>query len=138
MSIDNSEVRVADPTTGGEKGQKDAVLGDIDPRALMEVAKVCGFGRKKYARLNYLRGYDWSSSYDALQRHLHLFWDREERDEESQFHHLAHAAWHCFALFSFALRGLGTDDRPFPPVAQEPEPAPAKTTTRARAKRSSE
>jgi hypothetical protein len=133
MSIDNSEVRVADPTTGGEKGQKDAVLGDIDPRALMEVAQVCGFGRKKYARLNYLRGYNWSSSYDALQRHLHLFWDREERDEESQLHHLAHAAWHCFALFSFALRGLGTDDRPFaPPVEETPTTPKASRAKRTR------
>lgn len=130
MSIDNSEVRVADLSTGGEKGQKDAVLGDIDPRALMEVAKVCGFGRKKYERLNYLRGYDWSSSYDALQRHLHLFWDREECDEESQFHHLAHAAWHCFALFSFSLRGLGTDDRPFPSPILTELPPPQRVATK--------
>jgi len=116
MSVDNTEVRVADAATGGEKGQKLPVLGDIDPKALMEVAKVCGFGRKKYARLNYLRGYDWSSSYDALQRHLHLFWNREELDEESGLHHLAHAAWHCFALFAFSTRKLGKDDRPFPPI----------------------
>ena len=116
MAIDETEIRVADPTTGGEKGQKQAVLGDIDPNALMEVAKVCGFGRKKYARLNYLKGYDYSSSYDALQRHLNLFWNREELDEESGLHHLSHAAWHCFALFAFATRGLGKDDRPFPPL----------------------
>lgn len=124
MSVDNTEVRVADPNTGGEKGSKIAVLGDIDPKALMEVAKVCGFGRKKYSRLNYLRGYDWSLSYDAMQRHLHLFWDREECDEESGLHHLAHAAWHCFALFAFSLRNLGTDDRPFPPAEPVEEPTP--------------
>ena len=23
-----------------------------------------------------------------------------------------HAAWHCLALLSFLVRGLGTDDRP--------------------------
>jgi hypothetical protein len=115
MSIEEIEVRVTDPNTGGQKGSKQAVLGDFDPRALMEAAKVCGFGRKKYSRLNYLRGYDWSLSYDALQRHLHLFWDREELDQESQLHHLSHALWHCAALFSFAVRGLGNDDRPFPP-----------------------
>lgn len=129
MSIDKSEVRVADPNTGGEKGSKEAVLGDIDPRALMEVAKVCGMGRKKYSRLNYLRGYDWSLSYDALQRHLHAFWDREECDEESGLHHLAHAAWHCFALFAFARRGLGTDDRPFPTVEPTVEKATPKRRT---------
>lgn len=106
------EVRVTDKKTGGQKGAKQAVLGDLDPGALMETAKVCGFGRKKYERLNYLKGYDWSLSYDALQRHLHAFWGREETDKESGLAHLAHAAWHCFALLSFSRRGLGTDDRP--------------------------
>lgn len=106
-----SEIRVVDPETGGEKGQKDAQLGAIDPAAIMEVATVAGFGARKYARLNFLKGYSWSLSYDALQRHLHAFWDGEDRDPESGLPHLAHAAWHCLALLSFSRRGLGTDDR---------------------------
>ena len=122
--IDDTEIRVTDPETGGQKGSKQAVLGDIDPNALMEVAKVCGFGRIKYSRLNYLRGYDWSLSYDAMQRHLHLFWNREELDTESKLHHLAHAMWHCAALFAFSTRGLGKDDRPFPPLPKDEGPPP--------------
>jgi hypothetical protein len=78
------EVRVVDPETGGAKGQKDAVIGDACPKALLELAKVYGLGRKKYARLNYLKGYDYSSSYDALQRHLLLFWSGEEKDGEGE------------------------------------------------------
>jgi hypothetical protein len=121
MSIDETEVRVTDPNTGGAKGEKLAVIGDLDPAALLEVGKVCGYGRKKYSRLNYLSGYDWSLSYDAMQRHLHLFWNREEHDTESGLHHLSHACWHTLALFAFATRGLGTDDRPFPPATFDQE-----------------
>lgn len=75
---------MTDPTTGGQKATKDAVLGDACPKALLEVAKVYGFGRKKYTRLNYLRGYPWSSSYDAMQRHLLLFWAGHELDGEEK------------------------------------------------------
>ena len=108
----SDEVRVTDPNTGGEKGSKLPQLGAIDPSAIMEVAKVAGFGAQKYERYNFLRGYRWSLSYDALQRHLHQFWSGEDRDEESGLYHLAHAAWHCLALLAFRLRGAGTDDRP--------------------------
>lgn len=108
------EIRVTDPTTGGEKGQKIAQLGAIDPGALMELAKVAGFGASKYARYNFLKGYDWSLSYDALQRHLHQFWSGEDVDAESGFSHLGHAAWHCLALLAFMQRNAGTDDRPVP------------------------
>ena len=107
-----AEVRVVDPVTGGAKGQKRAVLGDLDPKALMLVAEVCGFGRVKYARLNYLKGYAWSSSYDACQRHLMHFWGGEWLDDESGLPHLAHAAWHCVVMLTFGMRKLGTDDRP--------------------------
>lgn len=109
---DEGEVRIVDPATGGEKGAKAAQLGAIDPLPIMEVAKVAGFGGKKYDRYNYLRGYNWSLSYDALQRHLHQFWAGQWADRESGLPHLAHAAWHCLALMSFYIRNLGTDDRP--------------------------
>lgn len=105
------EVRVKDPKTGGEKGSKLAQLGAIEPTALMEVAKVAGYGGQKYDRYNYLKGYKWSLSYDAMQRHLHLFWGGEDKDGESGLYHLAHAAWHCLALLSYSIFGLGEDDR---------------------------
>lgn len=98
--------------TGGEKGQKLAQLGAVDPLALLEVAKVAGFGGQKYARYNFMRGYDWSLSYDALQRHLNLFWAGEDADPESNLPHLAHAAWHCLALLHFSRNHPTFDDRP--------------------------
>lgn len=107
-----TEERITDPVTGGQKGQKLAQMGALCPLALLEVAKVAGFGAKKYERFNFLKGFNWSLSYDALQRHLHAFWSGEDADEESGIYHLAHAAWHCLCLLAFELRGLGNDDRP--------------------------
>ena len=105
-----TEVRVTSET-GGQKGQKQARLGSIDPKALLTVAEVAGFGEAKYARLNYLNGYDWSLSFDACQRHLLAFWSGQDNDEESELPHLAHAAWHCLAMLAFLQHGLGEDDR---------------------------
>lgn len=105
------EERVTDPKTGGQKGKKLAELGALDPRALLTVAEVAGFGSRKYARMNYLKGYDWSLSFDAMQRHLLQFWNGQDVDDESGLPHVAHAAWHALALLAFMQRGLGTDDR---------------------------
>lgn len=111
LNLNKAETRVVS-STGGAKGKKLAQLGAVDPRALMFVAEVAGFGGNKYSRYNFMKGYDWSLSYDALQRHLNAFWAGDNVDEESGLPHVAHAAWHCLALLSFLDRGLGTDDRP--------------------------
>ena len=111
----DEETRVVDPVTGGMKGRKLAELGALDPLALLQVAKVAGYGGQKYERLNYMKGYAWSLSFDAMQRHLLLFWSGERLDEESGLPHLAHAAWHCLALLAFDESFLGTDDRYKPP-----------------------
>lgn len=105
------ETRITDPVTGGQKGSKLAQIGAIDPVSIMEVAEVAGFGATKYARYNYAKGYNWSLSYDAMQRHNFAFWGGEERDPESGLYHLAHGAWHNLALLTFFRRNLGTDDR---------------------------
>lgn len=111
-----AETRVTS-VTGGEKGQKDARLGGGDPLALTELAKVYGFGEQKYSRYNYLKGYQWSLSIDALLRHLMAFIGGEDRDPESGLLHTAHVAWHGLTLTSFLLRDIigpdgSFDDRP--------------------------
>lgn len=107
------ETRITDPATGGAKGSKQAQLGWIDPLALLELARVAGYGADKYSDgFNYLRGFKWSLSYNALQRHILAFWSGEDMDPQMQLSHAAAAAWHCLCLLSFQLRGIGTDDRP--------------------------
>jgi hypothetical protein len=110
LGLKTTEVRTVS-ATGGEKGVKPARLGAVDPAALLRVAEVAGFGAEKYARYNFARGYEWSKSFDALQRHMLAFWNGEDIDAEFGTPHLAHAAWHCLTLLTFLERGIGTDDR---------------------------
>lgn len=105
------EIRITDPVTGGAKGKKASQLGAVDPLALLKLGEVAGFGGDKYERYNFARGYAYSLSFDAMQRHLLAFWNGENNDPESGLPHLAHAAWHCLTLMTFTLRGRGTDDR---------------------------
>jgi hypothetical protein len=108
----SDEVRIVDPDTGGAKGRKMVRLHAIPWEILAELGRVFAFGEDKYDDYNFRKGYAWSLSFDALQRHLWAFWNREDRDEESGLHHLAHATWHALVLGFFALTGRGKDDRP--------------------------
>jgi len=119
----STEVRVTDPITGGQKGTKPERFSLLPWDALSEVARVFAFGAAKYEADNYLRGYPWRWSLDALHRHVALVEQGEDYDAESGLLHLAHATFHCLALIAFKLRGLGTDDR------WRPAPAPAAPTT---------
>jgi hypothetical protein len=75
------------------------------PRALSEVAKVAGFGAKKYARGNWLLVDDGITRYkDALARHL-LLSEIEELDPESGYPHIVHALWNMLAINELKLRG---------------------------------
>lgn len=64
---------------------------------------------------NWRRGYDWSLSFAAMQRHAWQFWNGEDVDEESGSKHLIAAAWHCLTIAHWMedddLRGY-FDDRP--------------------------
>lgn len=112
MSKNDSEVRMTDPDTGAQKGQKLASFSLIPTGPLWELAEHFGKGAKKYAARNYERGYAWSLSYDAAQRHLNQFWAGEDIDPETGSKHLIAAAWHCFALALFSQTHPEKDDRP--------------------------
>lgn len=101
---------VVDAKTGGAKGQKDERFDLLPIHPLEEVARVFGMGAKKYSDDNWRLGYSWRLSYGAMMRHI-MAWARgESYDEESGFHHLAHANFHLFVLQEYERLGLGTDD----------------------------
>lgn len=110
--LKNSETIITDELTGGMKGQKDVRIHAIPTEALFELGRVYAYGEAKYVDYNFRKGYRWSLSFDALQRHLWCFWNREDRDLESGLYHLAHATWHCLTLLFWSITGKGTDDRP--------------------------
>lgn len=117
------ETMVVDATTGGQKASKLARYDLIPVDALHALAEHyggnCIENGGKYEPRNWERGYRWSLSFSALGRHLAQFWGAKmglpwcgEYDEETGTHHAICAAWHCFTLFCYATRGIGTDDRP--------------------------
>lgn len=107
----SQEVRLTDPKTGGQKGQKPAQFSYIPFDALAEVSKVYQYGAKKYTRDNWKRGYNWSLNFDAMMRHMWAFWEGEDLDPESQCSHVGHAAWHCLTLLWFIKNYKEGDDR---------------------------
>lgn len=97
--------------TGGEKGVKEARYSLIPAEALELIAIHYGRGAKKYAEHNWRKGYEWSKSYDALQRHLAAWLMGEDIDEETGSPHLAAAAFHINTLLVFGKEFPEFDDR---------------------------
>ena len=83
----------------------------LPPEALEELIRVYTLGAEKYNDRNWEKGMDYGRIFAAIQRHLWEFWKGEDRDEESNLLHLAHAAWGCMSLLTYKIRNIGTDDR---------------------------
>lgn len=122
LDKDIDEIRVTDPDTGGQKGQKVIRFDLIPSWCLLELAKLYGIGARKYTDDNWRKGYSWRLSFGALCRHIWAFWTGESYDnckpkcpkdctDHTGCHHLACAAWHCFTLMWFDKNKKGTDDR---------------------------
>lgn len=97
--------------TGTKHDQGKPPLELIPTQALMEIAKVLEFGRRKYAADNWRGGFAWRRLIGAALRHLYAFSGGEDRDPESGISHLAHAGCCILFLLEHYLVGLGTDDR---------------------------
>lgn len=108
------EVRVTDPETGGQKGQKIQRYDLIPADALDQLATLYGIGCEKYDERNWERGYAWGLSFGALMRHAWAWWRGEEVDPESGLDHMTHVAWHALTLATFRRRSIGRDDRTLP------------------------
>ncbi len=109
---DQEEHRVTDPETGGEKNSKLARFDLIPTGPLWKLAEHYGEGAKKYDDRNWERGYRWSLSYAALNRHLNAWWDGEDFDEETGSNHMTAVLWHAMALLEFTETHPDKDDRP--------------------------
>lgn len=98
-------------STGGEKGVKLERFDLIPIEALTALATHYGVGARKYADNQWRKGYEWSKSYAALQRHLTAWWGGEDIDAETGSSHLAAVAWHAFTLLTFVSEHPDFDDR---------------------------
>ena len=112
LSKPEQEVITVDPVTGGKKGVKIERFDLIPPDVLRMLARHYGRGAAKYGERNMEKGYDYSKSYGALQRHANAWWEGEDDDPEFGTSHLLAVAWHAITLLWMQLHKRGTDDRP--------------------------
>lgn len=106
----SGEVRTTS-ATGGQKGVKEARFDLIPSEALTQLAEHYAVGAAKYGDHNWRKGFEWSKSYAALNRHLHAFWGGEDLDPETGKPHLTAVAFHAFTLLTFAKEHPEYDDR---------------------------
>lgn len=82
-------------TGGGYKGSMDdprkPPMSLIPVTAKRWIARVLGFGAKKYARGQWMAGMSFSEIIDGVQRHIDAWQAGEDIDPESGENHLAHA-----------------------------------------------
>ncbi len=81
-----------DPSVGTkfDDGKPDISL--VEPKFIIDMAKVLTMGAQKYDRDNWKNGLAPERIYAALQRHLLAYWSGEKTDPESGISHLAHVA----------------------------------------------
>lgn len=111
--VSEGEVRVINSETGGVKGRK-AERMDLLPWDVLrlDVAPHYAKGAEKYEDNNWRRGYSWSLSFGAMQRHAAQFWAGEDIDGETGTPHMAAVAFHALALLLFMREQRALDDRP--------------------------
>lgn len=108
--MSGGEVRTTS-ATGGVKGVKPERYDLIPVGALAQVARLYGAGARKYQDHNWAKGYEWSKSYAAMQRHANAFWGGEDIDEEMGLPHLASVVFHALTLLTFMEEQRDYDDR---------------------------
>lgn len=94
----------------GDKQSKPEEFALIPRGPLAELARLYHAGASKYAPNNWRKGYAWSLSANALERHYARWLSGETFDEETGCHHLAAVAFHAFALMEFAVTHPEHDD----------------------------
>lgn len=80
--------------------------------ALDEVASVMGFGATKYGVDNWRKGMRWGRVAAAAFRHLSAWMCGFDKDKETGYSHLAHAACCILFLLTYERYKIGEDDRP--------------------------
>jgi hypothetical protein len=79
--------------------------------ALVKVAEVMTFGKKKYSAHNWRGGFFWSRPLAAAARHLYAYIGGEDKDPETGLSHIAHCMCCLMMVLEFEETHTGLDDR---------------------------
>lgn len=96
--------------TGIKFDQGKAPLSLIDPRFTEEVARVLAIGEQKYGRANW-QGLKVERLLDAVKRHVLELEKSNDHDDETGFHHAAHAASGLMFIYWLLNNRPASDDR---------------------------
>ncbi len=115
VKVNEEEKRITHPS-GAQKGSKTTRIDLIPQKALAELGYHFGKGSEKYppdenGLENWRKGYAFSSSVAALERHLNQFMQGEDYDEETGSKHIISVAWHAMVLATFMDEHPELDDR---------------------------
>jgi hypothetical protein len=112
VTLPPGEVLVKDPKTGAMKGDGTKLRYDLfPPRALADITNILTYGGNKYGDNNWRKGLDWSRVFSASMRHLWAWWGGEDRDPETGYSHLAHAACNLVFLIEYEYSNRDKDNR---------------------------
>lgn len=97
--------------TGIKHDQDKADMSLLSNVALLKIAQVMTFGKKKYSAHNWRGGFVWSRPLAAAARHLFAYIGGEDKDPETGLSHLAHACCCLFFVLEFEDTHQDLDDR---------------------------
>lgn len=103
---------VTESSTGALKAGNLDRYDLVPSEPLRRLAHHYGVGGLKYEDRNWEKGYEWSKSFAAMQRHAWQFWNGEDIDPETGSLHITAVAWHAFALAEYFETHPEFDDRP--------------------------
>lgn len=98
-------------TSGVKHDQEKPDMSLISSIALLKVAQVMTFGKKKYSANNWRGGIVWTRLLAASIRHVFAYLGGESKDPETGYSHLAHACCCLFMILEFEDTRPDLDDR---------------------------
>jgi|GEM_PF-2882215 len=87
----------------------------LPPEALFALAELYTNACNKYPQdggRGWEKGMSWGRCFGSMMRHAWKFWRGEDYDEETGAHHMVAVMWNAVAIYIYAVRKVGTDDRP--------------------------
>jgi hypothetical protein len=98
-------------STGIKHDQEKPDMSLLSTAALIKMAEVMTFGKKKYSAHNWRGGFVWSRPLSAAFRHLVAYIGGEDKDPETGLSHLSHCACCIMFLLEFEETRRDLDDR---------------------------
>ena len=105
------QAQLKNQPTGIKHDQEKADMSLLSPIAMLRIAEVMTFGKKKYSAHNWRGGFIWSRPAAAAIRHIFAWLGGEDKDPETGLSHLAHCACCLMFLLEFETTKPELDDR---------------------------